>query len=62
MDHAVSSMDFVNYEDEDWELRHDEDGFIYKILKRQCLLDPEIHVSDLKQKRSVENNREGRFF
>ena len=48
MDHATSSVDFINYEDEDWELRHDEDGFIYKILKRQCLLDPEIHVSDLK--------------
>ena len=48
MDHAVTSVDFVNYEDEDWELRHDEIGFIYKILRRQCLLEPEILISDPK--------------
>ena len=46
---ATASMDFVNYEDEDWELRHDEDGFTYKILKRQHLLNPEqIPLSDPK--------------
>ena len=46
---AAASMDFVNYENEDWELRHDEDGFTYKILKRQRLLDPEqIPLSDPK--------------
>ncbi|KDP46398.1 hypothetical protein JCGZ_10238 [Jatropha curcas] len=27
-------------EGEEWELRHDDDGFTYKILKRQRLLDP----------------------
>ena len=39
---SLASMDFVNYEDDDWELRHDADGFTYKILKRHRLLDPEI--------------------
>ena len=48
---AAASMDFVNYEDEDWELRHDEDGFTYKILKCQRLLDPvQISLSNPKVK------------
>ena len=41
-------MDFVNYEDEDWELRRDADGFTYKILKCHRLLDPEIPISNPK--------------
>ena len=32
---------------EEWELRHDDDGFTYKILKRQRLTDPSAAVSQL---------------
>lgn len=32
---------------EEWELRHDDDGFTYKILKRQRLTDPSDAVSQL---------------
>ncbi|CAK7328151.1 unnamed protein product [Dovyalis caffra] len=32
---------------EEWELRHDADGFTYKILKRQRLADPSVAVSQL---------------